>query len=245
VANFVGEDGAAAHCEYFASAAVLLLRSLGIPARYVTGFLAHEAEGGRTTVRQRDAHAWAEAWLDGAGWVTVEATPPGGRPDGMPEAVSATQRLADWWTDTWRAFRAALGRASWPELALGAGAVLVLLLAGYVLVGLLRRFRASAKAGFAYTVPAVELAALGARFGKWLHRQGQPCPPQCAWEEHLEQASAAGTAGAAGPRLAPDTLAAAREFVCAYNRARFGGGADGESLRNLEEKLARLIHAGS
>jgi hypothetical protein len=53
-----------AHCVYFASAAVMLLRSLGLPARYVSGFYAHEPGGaGTLVVRQLDAHAWAECWL--------------------------------------------------------------------------------------------------------------------------------------------------------------------------------------
>lgn len=70
------------HCEYFASAMVLLLRSQGIPARLVTGFLGGEYNRleGYYVVRQVNAHAWVEAWIEGEGWRTFDATPPDGRP---------------------------------------------------------------------------------------------------------------------------------------------------------------------
>ncbi len=63
------------HCEYFASAAVLLLRCAGIPARYVTGFLCEEKSpvGDYYVVRAAHAHAWCEAYLPDRGqWVTVD-----------------------------------------------------------------------------------------------------------------------------------------------------------------------------
>jgi len=68
----------AAHCEYYATAFVVLARSIGLPARLVNGFA-----GGRTNqignfveVSRADAHAWAEVHYDGAGWVRYDATPP-------------------------------------------------------------------------------------------------------------------------------------------------------------------------
>ncbi|HEU4752772.1 MAG TPA: transglutaminaseTgpA domain-containing protein, partial [Armatimonadota bacterium] len=93
-------EGRAAHCEYFASAAVVLLRCLGIPARYVTGFYAHEASGpGSMVVRERDAHAWAEAWIDGKGWITVDATPADGLPDHAGSGTPALLRAWEWLQD--------------------------------------------------------------------------------------------------------------------------------------------------
>ncbi len=77
------------HCEYFASAMVLLLRSQGIPARLVTGFLGGEFNPleGYYIVRQSNAHAWVEAWLgDGVGWRTFDPTPPSGRPLTQPSS---------------------------------------------------------------------------------------------------------------------------------------------------------------
>lgn len=71
-----------AHCEYFASGAAILLRLAGIPTRYVTGYLvgAKNTYGNYWIARDKDAHAWVEAYDPERGWVVVEATPPGGRP---------------------------------------------------------------------------------------------------------------------------------------------------------------------
>ncbi len=65
------------HCEYFGSATVLLLRAANVPARYATGFSVHEwsALENAWLARQRHAHAWARAWVDGA-WIDIDTTPP-------------------------------------------------------------------------------------------------------------------------------------------------------------------------
>jgi transglutaminase-like putative cysteine protease len=64
------------YCEHYASAFVVLMRALGIPARVATGYHGGEvnAVDGAFTVRQADAHAWAEVWLAGRGWVRVDPT---------------------------------------------------------------------------------------------------------------------------------------------------------------------------
>ena len=69
-------------CEYFASSMVLMLRSQGIPARLVTGFLGGDYNPfeGYTIVRDNNAHAWVEAYLPGQGWRIFDPTPPAGRP---------------------------------------------------------------------------------------------------------------------------------------------------------------------
>ena len=66
------------HCEYFANAHVIMLRSLGIPARMINGFRAGEYNewGDYFIVRQSDAHSWVEAWLPGSGWIEFDPTPP-------------------------------------------------------------------------------------------------------------------------------------------------------------------------
>lgn len=63
-------------CEHFASAFTVLARAAGIPARVVTGYQGGEFNplGGYLIVRQSDAHAWSEVWLDGKGWVRVDPT---------------------------------------------------------------------------------------------------------------------------------------------------------------------------
>lgn len=63
-------------CEHFASAFTVLMRAAGVPARVVTGYQGGERNSvaGFLTVRQRDAHAWAEVWLPGEGWRRVDPT---------------------------------------------------------------------------------------------------------------------------------------------------------------------------
>lgn len=64
------------YCEHYASAFVFLMRALDLPARVVTGYQGGEFNpvDGFLEVRQRDAHAWAEVWLAGEGWVRVDPT---------------------------------------------------------------------------------------------------------------------------------------------------------------------------
>ena len=63
-------------CEHIASSFVILMRAMGIPARLVTGYQGGELNGvdGYWVVRQRDAHAWAEVWQAGEGWVRIDPT---------------------------------------------------------------------------------------------------------------------------------------------------------------------------
>lgn len=63
-------------CEHFSSAFVILMRGAGIPARVVTGYTGGVPNrvGGYWVVRQMDAHAWSEVWLEGEGWVRVDPT---------------------------------------------------------------------------------------------------------------------------------------------------------------------------
>jgi transglutaminase-like putative cysteine protease len=63
-------------CEHYASAFAVVMRAAGIPTRIVTGYQGGEvnALGNYLIVRQADAHAWTEVWLDGRGWVRVDPT---------------------------------------------------------------------------------------------------------------------------------------------------------------------------
>jgi len=68
-------DRRAGFCEHFAVSFVVVMRALGIPARVVTGYQgAERALDGYFIVRQSHAHAWAEAWQVGRGWVRVDPT---------------------------------------------------------------------------------------------------------------------------------------------------------------------------
>jgi protein-glutamine gamma-glutamyltransferase len=66
----------AGFCEHYASSFTVLMRSAGIPARVVTGYQGGQwnRAGGYLLVRQSDAHAWSEVWLDGKGWIRVDPT---------------------------------------------------------------------------------------------------------------------------------------------------------------------------
>lgn len=63
-------------CEHYAGAFVFLMRAAGIPARVVSGYQGGEFNplDGYLVIRQSDAHAWAEVWLEGQGWVRVDPT---------------------------------------------------------------------------------------------------------------------------------------------------------------------------
>jgi len=65
------------HCEYFASAMVIMLRSLGIPSRIVNGFRSGEYNevGGNYTIRGRNAHSWVEAYVSEGSWRSFDPTP--------------------------------------------------------------------------------------------------------------------------------------------------------------------------
>lgn len=69
-------DMKAGHCELFASSMVVILRTLHIPARLVTGFYVNRYNPvtGYYEVRESDGHAWVEAYLEPHGWVTFEPT---------------------------------------------------------------------------------------------------------------------------------------------------------------------------
>ncbi len=71
---FVRRSG---HCEYFSTALAVMLRSVGIPARNVNGFLGGNWNefGQFLTVTQNEAHSWVEVWFPRYGWVTFDATP--------------------------------------------------------------------------------------------------------------------------------------------------------------------------
>jgi transglutaminase-like putative cysteine protease len=66
----------AGFCEHYAGAFVVIMRALGIPSRVVAGYQGGEINpvDGFMTVRQQDAHAWAEVWLKGRGWVRIDPT---------------------------------------------------------------------------------------------------------------------------------------------------------------------------
>jgi len=72
-------------CGHFASALTLLLRDLGVPARFVSGYLsASKGKNILSNVTGKAAHAWCEAYFDGVGWISLDATPGSDDPGSMP-----------------------------------------------------------------------------------------------------------------------------------------------------------------
>ena len=118
-------------CEHYASAFSVMMRSVGIPTRIVLGYHGGELNpmGGHLIVRQSDAHAWTEIWLDGVGWHRVDPTAAVAPEriemsaseaafDGIGAAwgLAAPSRLLHQMTLTWDALN-----AKWNDWVLGYG----------------------------------------------------------------------------------------------------------------------------
>lgn len=80
-------------CQHFASAATLLYRALGIPARYVIGYVGDTQANTYVNILSSNAHAWVEVYLDGFGWVKVEVTGSAGSGDSWGGDVIAARPL--------------------------------------------------------------------------------------------------------------------------------------------------------
>ena len=110
----------AGHCEYFATATVLLLRDLGIPARYAVGYSVHEAGWSGYVVRQSDAHAWCLVWnQDKNIWEDFDTTPGTG-------TELQHNRAMLWITDSWWWLRFQFSKLRWGQTHLR----------NYILIGL-------------------------------------------------------------------------------------------------------------
>jgi hypothetical protein len=255
LAEFLFEKKAG-YCEYFASAAVVLLRLQGVPARFVKGLSAGphtDVGGGLHVVRESDAHAWIEAFVPGEGWVEEDPTPPGQlasarAPAGGLERLFERARAA--LASVWNRLRARgpLAFLAWigRETAGLAGRavrepiawLLVLLLAlGPRLVRLWRsrrrRLREAARDA-APPIPA-DLRALLREVERLWAASGRPRPASHGLLEHARALAAnEGRAGAV-PAALP---VAGREVVLAYYRVRFGGKApDPLETTRLREAL--------
>ena len=102
IANFLFERKQG-HCEYFASAMAVMLRTLGIPSRVVNGFRSDEFNDltRNYVVRAKDAHSWVEAYFPGYGWQTFDPTPSGasGIPQGWSRIALYIDALSSFWRD--------------------------------------------------------------------------------------------------------------------------------------------------
>jgi protein-glutamine gamma-glutamyltransferase len=100
LAHFLFETRAG-HCEYFASAMTIMLRTLGIPSREVNGFLPGEYNdlGGDYIVRASDAHSWVEVYFPGNEWQVFDPTP--AAPENSAGILTRLGQYADWMEITW------------------------------------------------------------------------------------------------------------------------------------------------
>ena len=166
-------DRRAGHCEYFASAAVLLLRQAGIPARYVRGWSVQEFSGleDAYVARDRHAHAWVQTWVDGA-WRDFDPTP--------PDWAALEEDARPWWGPVHDLLsRAAYLIARWQESGEGNTPLIWLLppLVALLIWRIARRGRRASRRGLdrapqqsAVTSPFAPLEAALARRGHGRHR---------------------------------------------------------------------------
>ncbi len=215
-----------AHCEFFASALALMCRGVGVPARYVIGYLAHEAALGEPNVlnvRQRDAHAWTEVWIDGVGWLSADATPGDGRPEARGE-VAPTQKWGEWAADfltTIRNRAAKTPRSAWAWIV-GVPLGLWLLIRGRPQPRL-RSHRDSRGYAAPQGQAAQEIEALARDFEKWMAAQKLAPPPSRSWNWFLQR----------------EQKDKAARWADEYERARFGH-PDAGTLARLQAELSEL-----
>lgn len=214
------------NCEYFASAMALLARAAKIPARVAVGYRVAERNPitGRYIVRQKNAHAWVEAWLPGSGWQTVDPTPASKLEENIARNESIARALADvaslagaaivdWW-----------GRLGLVELAMMAGTLIAL----YAVVRLLGRQR-GARGGVAFDLAGDE--------------RSLPCLARL-----LEAVAARGVAHAPSEplerlarRLADAELREAAELVERYAALRYGGVGDAAVIAGAMDRCAAVL----
>ncbi len=226
------------YCEYFASAAALLLRLQGVPTRYVTGFNVRDESvvGDHYVVRESDAHAWIESYFPGQGWLEFDPTPSAqyaevhSRPSGALSAL--LERVLALASEINARLHAGSLTASLSWL-LRAAAPLALGLALALAAWLFRRRRTRAGRGERET----DAIAIDPRVGELLVRvdglfrkRGYPRPAARAPQEHLE----ALPQGALEPPLREDAARA----VLSFYKARYAGLPPQAS--ELDELLQRL-----
>ena len=206
-ADFFLFDSRRGYCTYFAGALTVLCRAQNIPARVVSGFVSPDENGaGQSTIRDANAHAWTEVWIENWGWAVVDATPPDDRGDNAPTFLENWSDLAAAQFDT--VLRWSL--AHWAPVLSGSLALLLAFVAW-------RFRRAIASKLGRETAPDVEVtrrlvAADYARASRQLARRFRP---RQAWETPDEWLEAA---RAQVPQLPFESL---QTLTALYVRARF------------------------
>ncbi|MFN2385887.1 MAG: transglutaminaseTgpA domain-containing protein [Thermoanaerobaculia bacterium] len=246
----------AGHCEYFASAAAMMLAARGVPARLVTGSYGGEMGlfSGAIIVRGGNLHAWVEANLDGRGFSVVDPTPPAGIPP-------ATTRLTIWQrlTNLGREFEFFYDRRILGFDALDQGQFVESMRRFLGDLGeksqALRAPRVSLRSAGTVIIVLALAAAAGVAVMR-LRRRPVVSPATRAYLSLRELLSrrlgklSAAVAPAEVARLfagsAPQAAEDARAVVETYCAAVFGGAPlDGKAERDLEDRLARLRRLAS
>ncbi len=216
------------HCEYFATATVLLLRQAGIPARYVGGFSVQEysALEGAFVVRARHAHAWTTAYVDGR-WMDVDTTP--SRWAEFEEEAARGLMGPVWDRLSWVADRLLHAWLAAPieSLAAYAAGLVGLALLAAVALRLARRWRARRRAApVAHDAIAAAWRSVEARLARYGHTRARGETVR-QWAERLGREDGAQRWRAALARVSrlyyrarfdPAATAAAREEFAAAAR---------------------------
>jgi len=245
-------DQRVGHCEYFASAMVVLLRASGIPARYVNGYLGGEWNdiGSYITVRDNRAHSWAEAYLGPAGWVRVDATPAAAGP---VRAGRLRQLLesADFYWSRWvvgydldrqldlarrlgRRLGLAASRTGEASEHLPGWALVVVAVAALVIVASRRWSRGVPRPARARKPPSGAEPAVYGVYRRALDRLARAGLPRRPTETPREYAGRVARAAAPGSDLLD-------ELTELYTAARFGDRpVDGEALKAVSRRLVQL-----
>ena len=240
-------------CEHFSSAFVFLMRAAGVPARVVTGYQGGDLNpvDGRFTVRQSDAHAWAEVFLRGRGWTRVDPTVlsvPRRLDEGLARAVTSTEALplllrTDMaWLRTLRNNWEAL-TYQWNLLVLGYNTERQRDLMSWL------GMRDADWLGLASTLLATLGAFVLVLFAWMLRRFARPDPVQSAWAQFCRKLGARGVQRAPheGPRdyaeRAAHDLPAARDPIrrisALYIALRYGP-ASGGGASTPDESVVQL-----
>lgn len=221
------------HCEYFATATVLLLRRAGIPARYATGYMVQEFSPleNRYIVRARHAHAWALAYVEGS-WRSFDTTPPVWMTLEQ-EGASWRRGLSDLWSWVtfhasrwWNAMRGGLrGYLGW--LAVPLGALLVWRWFGSGRFPRLRRRRRDSLVVRSWPGQDSEFYALEKRLAE-LGLGRHPWEPRGRWAERVE-----------GAKIQPASAEPLRVIISLHNRYRFDPNGIGPTERERLKSQVR------
>ena len=215
------------HCEYFATATVLLLRKIGIPARYAVGYSVHEASWNGYVVRQRDAHAWCLVWNDQKKiWEDFDTTP-----GSWFEVESQRSAVFAWLSDAWWWAHFQFAKIRWGQTHLReyilAGLVPVLVLLLFQIVRQRRRRNRGKDPEKRQVVAWPGLDSEFYQIEKHLAQRGVPRGPDEGLAEWLERA-------ATEPALL-ELRSTLRALLRLHYRYRFDpqglGDADREELR--------------